>query len=219
LPPAARGSDEEVGAFVLTLFGEQRRRSQATLAEALERADKHQLSVKCGHRLPEGTLSGVSGVSALSTVGVAASLAPPKLSSADIDATFAGRDGRRFVKVAVVAGVCAALVLALVLFAQGSSKQVEPAAAKPAPSAAAVAAHAEPPPPAVNLDALPVESVAEPAPSADASAELAPRRSGARGKAPSPARIPVAPASAAAPAKSASAAVPVKPTWKHDPGF
>ena len=54
---------------------------------------------------PKTTLSGQSGVSALSTVGVAASLAPPKPSIADIDAAFAGRDGKRFVKLAVVGGL------------------------------------------------------------------------------------------------------------------
>ena len=129
LPPQARGSEEEVGAFVLGLFAEQRKQSQAILAEALERADKHQLSPKSGPKFAESTLSGQSGVSALSTVGVAASLAPPRPSGADIDAAFAGRDGKRVVKLAVIGGLCVVGILAAVLFTQASSKPTEPAAA------------------------------------------------------------------------------------------
>jgi serine/threonine protein kinase len=215
LPPSARGSDEEVGAFVLGLFEEQRKKSQATLADALERADRHQLSSKTGPKFAEATLSGQSGVSALSTVGVAASLAPPKPSIADIDAAFAGRDGKRFVKLAVAGGLCVIGVLAVVLFMSGNKSAEPPAAAKPAaaPSAAeAVVAHVDAPAaaPAMDLDALPVE----PAARASASSE-----SGTSRKVPSGARGPIAPV--AAPAKSvAPAAAATKPNaWKHDPGF
>jgi eukaryotic-like serine/threonine-protein kinase len=221
LPPTARGSDEEVGAFVLSLFSEQRNQSQATLSEALERADRHQLSIKSGPKLPEGTLSGVSGVSALSTVGVAASLAPPKQSSADIDAALAGRDGRRVVKVAVVGGLCAVIALAGVLFMQNSGKEAEPASAKPG-SSGVIAAQADAPPPAVDLNALPVEPEA-PAPSASASADadIAPVEAAARKPTSAGRKSPPAAAAAPtpAPAKSASAAAPAKPAWKHDPGF
>jgi hypothetical protein len=206
---------------VLSLFGEQRNQSQATLAEALERADRHQLSIKSGPKLPETTLSGVSGVSALSTVGVAASLAPPKPSSADIDAAFAGRDGRRFVKVAVIGGLCAAVGLAAVLFLSNSAKQVEPAVGAKTAGSGPVAAHADAPPPSVDLNALPVEpeaAASAPSPSADASASEAPTRKAAGApRLPAPAAAPPAPAPA--PAKAASAAPPAKPSWKHDPGF
>jgi serine/threonine-protein kinase len=212
LPPSARGSDEEVGAFVHSLFEEQRRQSQATLADALERADKHQLSPKGGHKFAEATLSGQSGVSALSTVGVSASLAPPKPSMADIDAAFAGRDGKRLVKVAVIGGLCVVGALAAVLFMSGT-KPVEPVAGtKPAPS---VAAHVETPAPAVDLNALPLEPVASVTASAasEASAPSGPTRrsqAGARG----------APAvGVGAPAKSAAPATAPKTSWKHDPGF
>ena len=218
LPPAARGSEEEVGAFVLSLFEEQRKQSQATLAEALERADRHQLSVKSGPKLPEATLSGVSGVSALSTVGVAASLAPPKPSSADIDAALAGRDGRRFIKLAVIGGLCAVAVLAAVLFTQTSSKQSEPASAAKPVASALVAAHvdapapAPAPAPAVDLNALPVEPDAAPAADSAKPAEhdAAPRRAGG------PRAMAPAPVKSAAPAAPVG---PVKPAWKHDPGF
>jgi serine/threonine-protein kinase len=218
LPPTSRGSDEEVGAFVLSLFGEQRNQSQATLAEALERADRHQLSVKSGPKLPESTLSGVSGVSALSTVGVAASLSPPKPSSDDIDAAFAGRDGSRLVKLAVIGGLCAVAVLAAVLFTQNNGKQTDAAATKPAASVlATVATPAAPvaaPAPAVDLSALPVEPTS--APSAEPSAVLDGKTQ--RKTAPPSVRAPAAPV-APAPAKSVAPAAPVKPTWKHDPGF
>jgi eukaryotic-like serine/threonine-protein kinase len=155
LPPASRGSDEEVGAFVLGLFAEQRKQSQAVLADALERADKHQLSSKSGHKFTESTLSGQSGVSALSTVGVAASLVPPGLT--DIDAAFAGRDGKRLVKLAVVGGLGIIGGLAVALFMSSAKPADEPAAAaKVAPSAPL---HVEAPvtAPAMDLSALPVE--------------------------------------------------------------
>ena len=215
LPPTARGSDEEVGAFVLGLFGEQRKQSQAVLADALERGDKHQLSSKSGPKFAETTLTGQSGVSALSTVGLAASLAPPKPSIADIDAAFAGRDGKRFVKLAVVGGLCVVGALAVILF-MSSAKPVEPAAAgKPAASAVAPPAAPSAAPattePAVNLDALPVER--DPRAGSSAATEAtspASRRPVGGG----PRAMPVP----AAPVKSATPAATVKP-WKHDPGF
>jgi serine/threonine-protein kinase len=212
LPPAARGSEEEVGAFVLGLFEEQRRQSQATLSEALERADKHQLSPKSGPKFAESTLSGQSGVSGMSTVGVAASLAPPKPSIADIDAAFAGRDGKRFIKWAVIGGLCVVGALAAVLFA--SSKPAEPAAsAKPTASVAAVAPvdAASPALPAVDLSALPVEPAAATAAPPEASPPVEPVRkpSGVVRMAPAVAPAKSAPAAAAAP----------KTSWKHDPGF
>ena len=211
LPPASRGSDEEVGAFVLGLFEEQRKQSQATLADALERADKHQLSSKGGHKFAESTLSGQSGVSALSTVGVAASLVPPK-SLTDIDAAFAGRDGKRFVKLAVLGGLCVVGALVAALF-MSSAKPVEP------PAAAAKATPSEVPQvdapataPAMDLNALPVEA----APTAAAvAAEGASAPSVTSRKVPVGARaLPATPA----PAKSAAPAATPK-AWKHDPGF
>ena len=213
LPPTSRGSDEEVGAFVLSLFEEQRKQSQAILADALERADKHQLSAKSGPKFAETTLSGQSGVSALSTVGVAASLAPPKPSMVDIDAAFAGRGGKRLVKLAVIGGLCVVGALAVALF-MSSAKPTEPAAAaKPTPSALA---HVDAPAaaPAMDLNALPIEPVASATPSAATDPSLTP--AGAR-KASGGVRLsaPVAPA----PAKSAAPAAAPKTSWKHDPGF
>jgi serine/threonine-protein kinase len=212
LPEMARGSDEEVGAFVKELFAEQRRQSQATLAEALERADKHQLSAKNSPKFVESTLSGQSGVSALSTVGVASSLAPPKASSADLDATFAGRDGKRLVKLGVIAALCVIGVLAVVLFKSGSTKQSEvTSAAKPAPSQQApVPAEAAAPAPAVDLNALPIEPTATASVPAESTARETPRRPGGTRATP-PAVAPPKPA--------ASPAAPSKPSWKHDPGF
>lgn len=212
LPEMARGSDEEVGAFVKQLFAEQRRQSQATLAEALERADKHQLSAKNGPKFVESTLSGQSGVSALSTVGVASSLAPPNPSSADLDAAFAGRDGKRLVKLGVIGALCVIGVLAVVLFKSGSAKQSEPtSAAKPAPSQhAPVAVETAAPAPAVDLNALPVEPTATASVPAESTAREMPRRPGS---------TRAAPPAAAPPKPAASPAAPTNPSWKHDPGF
>jgi serine/threonine-protein kinase len=218
LPAGARGSEEEVGAFVLSLFEEQRKQSQTVLAEALERADKHQLSPKSGPKFAEATLSGQSGVSGMSTVGVAASLAPPKPSMADIDAKFAGGGGKRVVKWAVIGGLCVVGALVAVLFASGN-KAAEPAAAAKV-SAPPPAAHVEAPAaptttpaaPAVDLDALPVEPTA--AVTTAPSTQGSPSRKGAVASRPAP----VAPA-AAKPAPAAAPAPAAKPSWKHDPGF
>jgi serine/threonine-protein kinase len=208
LPPASRGSDEEVGAFVLGLFEEQRKQSQAILADALERADKHQLSAKGGHKFAESTLSGQSGVSALSTVGVAASLVPPK-PLGDIDAAFAGRDGKRFVKLAVVAGLFVVGALAVALF-MSSAKPAEPAAAAKAAPSAAVHVEAPVTAPAMDLSALPVE----PTPAATAAEGPTAPSAASRKVSGGPRALPAAPP----PAKSAAPAATPK-AWKHDPGF
>jgi serine/threonine-protein kinase len=212
LPPTARGSDEEVGAFVQSLFKEQRSRSQATLAEALERADRHQLSVKSSPKFPETTLAGQSGVSALSTVGVAASLAPPQASSDDLDAAFSGRGGRRLVKVGVIAGLCVIGGLAALLFTQNASKPSESTstakAASSQPTQVPLGA-AAPGAPAVDLNALPVEPTATASvPPENTARDTPPRRPGRLAAPAAPAKAPAAPATTTA-----------KPSWKHDPGF
>lgn len=217
LPAGARGSDEEVGAFVLSLFEEQRKQSQAVLGEALERADKHQLSPKSGPKFNEATLSGQSGVSGMSTVGVAASLAPPKPSIADLDAAFTGRRGKRVVTWAVVGGLCVVGALAAVLFAS-NGKPVEPAAAKPPASAAPVAAQAAapapiaPPAPPVELDALPVEPASASLPATAGTPSAATRKGSGVTRVVAPAAPPQA-------KPAAAPATPAKPSWKHDPGF
>jgi eukaryotic-like serine/threonine-protein kinase len=211
LPPQARGSDEDVGAFVLSLFGEQRRQSQATLAEALERADKHQLSARHSAQFSEQ-----SGVSAWSTVGVAASLAPPALVSEELDAAFA-RGGRRFVKLAIVSAVCVAAGLVTVLLLRGATEPTEPAAAqKPSvavPTAARVPA-AEPLVSATSVDALGA------APSGAASEPSVPAwRKWAAPAAPAAAPAPAVRATPSTPASTASASAAPKKPWKQDPGF
>jgi serine/threonine-protein kinase len=214
LPQSLRGSDEEVGSFVLGLFSEQRKQSQATLAEALERADRHQLSVQSGARLPEATLSGQSGVSALSTVGVAASLRPPRQSSADLDAALAGRDGRRLVKLGVAGAVCLVGALAAILFTQNGSERGEAAAVSKPAASALPGPTDEALVPEVDLNALPVEPSAvpapEPRPAAPAVEAALPRRPAAASK---------APGATAAPTPKVAPSAPAKPSWKHDPGF
>jgi eukaryotic-like serine/threonine-protein kinase len=210
LPPSERGSDEEVGAFVDSLFGEQRRQQQAALADALERADKQQLSVKSNHKFNENTLTGQSGVSALSTVGVTAGLTPPNAVGSDLDAALASRSNR-LLRWGVLGGAVVVALLVAVLLARGS-KSSEPGANKattPAASADATAP-ASVPAPAVDLQALPVET-----------ASSQPAAAGAHTSKPPPARQPVVPSLPAAPPPKPSAA-PAKaaPTsWKHDPGF
>ncbi len=218
LPAGARGSDEEVGAFVNSLFEEQRRQSQATLAEALERADKQQLSLKGGPQFAEHTLTGQSGVSALSTVGVAASLTPSHASSGDIDRALAGQDGKRWLKLGVAASVAVIGVLVALLLSRDDARHTEPAVmVKPAPSQPLSAVQPEQPAaPAVDLDALPVEASA----SALSSAPPTPPSREPASKKAAPAPRATAAASATAPVvKSAAPAAAPKPSWKHDPGF
>jgi eukaryotic-like serine/threonine-protein kinase len=219
LPTGARGSDEEVGAFVNGLFQEQRRQSQATLAEALERADKHQLSSKGSAKFTETTLSSQSGVSALSTVGVAASLAPPKPPVTDIDAALAS-GSKRFVKLAVIGGLCVTGLLVALLFSLGGKAPETADTAKPAASAASAVAPSEAtqpqpkepsPAPAVDLSALPVEPKAT-GRDAGTSADKT-RKPSTSGRA-----VPAAPAAPSKP-PPATAPAPVKTAWKHDPGF
>jgi serine/threonine protein kinase len=209
LPPNARGSDEQVGAFVQSLFDEQRRQTHAALTEALERADQHQLSTggaRYSSRPPQG---GASGVSAFSTVGgISASLAPPKLPD-DLELQFA-RSNRRFTRGALAVGLAVAVALGAVLIWLGSGDSTANVAAKPAAPAVTPAPAPSPPPPApATASAAPSEA---PEPSA----------------APPPVAVPAAPralprSAAASPITTtpvpASSAPPLKRSWKQDPGF
>ncbi|RYZ04448.1 MAG: serine/threonine protein kinase [Myxococcales bacterium] len=211
LPAAARGSEEEVGAFVQSLFGEQRRKSQEALADALDRADKHQLSKTA--KFVDATLSGQSGVSGMSTVGVAASLAPPHPPPSELDVALAG-GGKRFIKVAFVGGLGIAGALVALLWSL-SGKPADPAAeGKPAESKPAAAPPVEArSPAAVDPNALPVE------PSASSATGTGPPRSEPPRKAAPPAAKSPPPPPAKTVAPAASAPATVKPSWKHDPGF
>lgn len=213
LPASGRGSDEEVGEFVRSLFAEQRQQSQAALTEALDRADRHQLSLKSGPKLAEGTISSVSSVSALSTVGVAASLLP-QAPSADIDAALAGGKGRRVVTFSVIGAVCAAAVLAALLVLQNGGQQLETNGGAKPPASASAALHDEPRPSATPMPAVAAESNSA-ATAAKLEAPGAP--SGSSSSRATSAKPPVS-GPALSPAKSASGA-PAKPSWKHDPGF
>jgi eukaryotic-like serine/threonine-protein kinase len=78
LPLHTRGSDEEVGAFVTGLFAEQRQKSQAALADALERADRNQLSeLRSSPYSMAPPSSPQSGVNSVSSAGVTARIVPP----------------------------------------------------------------------------------------------------------------------------------------------
>lgn len=152
-------------------------------------------------------------MSALSTVGVTASLGPPKPSS-DIDAAFAGRDGKRLVNLAVIGGLCVVGVLALVLFMQGGAKPAEPAARAKTTSSAIAAAPAEAPrlPPAVELKALPVEGAPTASVTPDVSTPELAKKTARAAK-----TSPVAPL--APPPAASTATAPSPKAWKQDPGF
>jgi serine/threonine-protein kinase len=205
LPPTARGSEEEVGAFVQGLFAAQRKKSQQALADALDRADKHQLS-KSGTKFTDATLSGQSGLSGMSTVGLATSLGS---SSADLESLPSRRS--RLFKLAVVAGLGLAGLLGAVLFSLGSEEAKPAGSGKPSDSAAVATGTPPPAPPPLALSTLPVESAAPRKPSPPSSDS---RKSGV--PRPKPDASPAATEKPASPSTSPGAE---KPSWKHDPGF
>jgi eukaryotic-like serine/threonine-protein kinase len=211
LPPAARGSEEEVGAFVQALFAAQRKKTQDALADALDRADKHQLS-RSGAKFSDATLSGQSGLSGMSAVGLATSLTPPLSSTADLAAPPA-RGGTALAKVGLVAVLGVGGALAAFVLAFGGNDQVPAPASKPAESAPAAAppASPSPPPAAVDLKALPRAPSARRPP--EPSGEPARKTGAPRTKVEAPA------VATPKPAPAPSAPAPDKPSWKHDPGF
>ncbi len=209
-PPTSRGTDQDVGAFVLSLFGEQRKRSRATLNEALERADKHQLLAQRESPTLEGTLSGHSGVSALSTVGVAASLAPPGAAdgSAELSASGAGKRRLTQKKMGLVAGMFLVGGLAVLLLTRESPPVPTLVASSPDKPVPPVT-QATPPTQPLDLNALPVAAKPDAMQGVAPAASSKPLGLAPKWQAPAP----------AAASASARPTGPVKPSWKHDPGF
>jgi serine/threonine-protein kinase len=215
LPPSQRATDEDVANFVRELFEEQQQQTRAALTDALERADRNQLSNNLG--LSDATGTGPSSVSAFRTV-IIRGAAPGVAGESELDdeiPPFARPKGR--VRLAVVIlGLFAAGALAALLLRGADAPAPLPSVAAPAPAASAPAAPApEPPkaeaPPATELGASPsapsasVSASAAPAPRPVSPARAAPRRQkqpAEQIEAPSPTPTPAPPRS-----------------WKHDPGF
>lgn len=214
LPPSQRATDEDVANFVRELFEDQQEQTRAALTEALERADRNQLSNNPG--VSDVTGRSPSSVSAFRTVNLrgAAPGAAGTISLDDEIPPFA-RSRSRALPAVVILGLLAAGVLA-VLLRSGDAPAPLPSGAAPAAPASAAPAPAPPKaeaPPATELDAPPSE------PSAPVSASAAP----------APAPLPASPARAAPrrqnkPAEQTKSPSPTPtPTppksWKHDPGF
>ncbi|WP_437527594.1 serine/threonine-protein kinase [Sorangium sp. So ce726] len=218
LPPHQRATDEDVANFVRELFEEEQQQTRAALAEALERADRNQLSNNVG--MSDVTGASPSSVSAFRTVnlrGAAAGVAG-QITLDDEIPPFA-RSRSRALPAVVLLGLLAAGVLA-VLLRSGDAPTPLPSVAAPAAQASAALAPAPPKaeaPPATELDTPPSQ------PSASVSASAAPE------PAPTPTPHPVSPARASSrrqnkPAEQTKSPTPT-PTatppksWKHDPGF
>lgn len=214
LPPSQRATDEDVANFVRELFEDQQEQTRAALTEALERADRNQLSNNPG--VSDVTGRSPSSVSAFRTVNLrgAAPGAAGTITLDDEIPPFA-RSRSRALPAVVILGLLAAGVLA-VLLRSGDAPAPLPSGAAPAAPASAAPAPAPPKaeaPPATELDAPPSE------PSAPVSASAAP----------APAPLPASPARAAPrrqnkPAEQTKSPSPTPtPTppksWKHDPGF
>ncbi|HEX3774771.1 MAG TPA: protein kinase [Polyangiaceae bacterium] len=207
-------TDEDVGIFIGKLFGKKRDESRAALAEALALADKQ------SPRGP-GSASGTgshnaltqSQVSSLSTVGVAASLAPEAtFTSVGAPERAVAARRKRMVLFSVAGAVLLACAVAIALKKSNSNVSESsapaaqlPATAKPTESAAPINT-IDPSAPKVDLQALPVENTtaapAVPALPSHAAAHAAPPI----GATP--------PASAKATPKATTA-----PKWRQDPGF
>ncbi|WP_437644985.1 serine/threonine-protein kinase [Sorangium sp. So ce362] len=208
LPPSQRAADADVADFIRDLFEEQQQQTRAALTEALERADRNQLSNNLG--ISDVTGTSHSAVSAFRTVNLrGATQGEAGESAPDSEIPPFARPKRRALLAVVILVLCAAGVLAVLLL-RGAD------APAPLPSVAAPAAPAPAPPkaeapPAAELGAPPGE------PSASVSASAA------------PAPLPASPASAA-PRRQNKPAEPIQPpspapapappkSWKHDPGF
>jgi serine/threonine-protein kinase len=215
LPPLMRGSDEEVGMFVTGLFGEQRRLSQAALAQALERADRNELSSPSSSNFAESGANGQSGVNVVSSVGVTVRIAPANQTEGASESIFA-RVAKLPPRVMLASRLGVATLLLIGLVWSTLDKPAEPAAA-PSPAPVALV----PPPALTNAPPLtnaPADASTTAAPlrtsaAAVASAAPAPSASAATSLGSKPAPLPRVQAPAGGGAGSP------KKSWKHDPGF
>ncbi|WP_437574886.1 serine/threonine-protein kinase [Sorangium sp. So ce887] len=210
LPPSQRATDEDVATFIRELFEEQQQQTRVALSEALERADRNQLSNNLG--ISDVTGTGHSAVSAFRTVNLrGATPGEAGRSTPDDEIPPFARSKNRGLRAVVILGLLAAGVLAVLLLRSADAPAPLPSVAAPAAPAVPAPAPPEAAPPATELGAPPGE------PSASVSASAA------------PAPLPVSPASApprrqnkpAEPIRSPSPTPDPAPpkSWKHDPGF
>ncbi len=217
LPLHTRSSDEEVGSFVTALFAEQRQKSQAALSDALDRADRNQLTELKSSPYSESTRSGVNQVS---SVGATARIVPAELVTAG--ETPLERNWERALdwpakaRFAAAAGLTAALLASLWLGGakpERAASTLKPVVARLAWSSAAQSRPAADP--ATDPARLPALSpVVEATPARSGSTEQ-PLSSVAPPSAVAPQSVKPRPS----PAASAAVAPVVKKAWKQDPGF
>ncbi|WP_437742225.1 serine/threonine-protein kinase [Sorangium sp. So ce1504] len=219
LPPGQRATDEDVANFVRELFEDQQEQTRAALTEALERADRNQLSNNLGRS--DVTGASPSSVSAFRTVNLrGAARGVAGQSTLDDEIPPFARSRSHALPTVVILGLLAAGVLAVLLRGADAPAPL-PSVAAPAAPASAAPAPAPPraeAPPATEPGAPPGE------PSASVSASAAPAPAPT-----TPAPLPVSPARATPrrptkPAEQSSSPSPTPtPTppksWKHDPGF
>ncbi|WP_437597208.1 serine/threonine-protein kinase [Sorangium sp. So ce590] len=211
LPPSQRAADADVADFIRDLFEEQQQQTRAALTEALERADRNQLSNNLG--ISDVTGTSHSAVSAFRTVNLrGATQGEAGESAPDSEIPPFARPKSRALLAVVILVLCAAGVLAVLLLRGADAPAPLPSVAAPAaPAAPAPAPPKAEAPPAAELGAPPgepsasVSASAAPAPLPASPASAAPRR---QNKPAEPIKAP-SPAPAPAPPKS----------WKHDPGF
>ncbi|MGK4008968.1 serine/threonine-protein kinase [Sorangium sp. So ce1036] len=230
LPPGQRADDEDVADFIRELFEEQQQQTRAALTEALERADRHQLSNNLGISDVTGTSHSV--VSAFKTVDIDIRRATPDeagTSSPDDEIPPFARPRSRAPLAVVVLGLFAAGVLAVLLLRGADAPAPLPSVAAPAaPAPAPPKAEAPAPAPPEAEAPAPAPPEAEAPPSTEPGAPPG-EPSASASAAPAPAPRPVSRAGAAPRRqhKPAEQIDPPSPTpkpappksWKHDPGF
>ncbi|WP_437963821.1 serine/threonine-protein kinase [Sorangium sp. So ce260] len=221
LPPNQRATEEDVAHFIRELFEDQQQQTRAALAEALERADRNQLSNNLG--ISDVTGTGHSVVSAFNTVDILrATPGDAGKSTPDDEIPPFARSRSRVLPAVVILGLLAAGLFAVLQLRSADAPAPLPYVASPAAPAPALPSAEAPAPAPPEADAPPAaEAEAEGAPPGEPSASAS--------AAPAPAPRPVSPASPA-PRRQNKPAEQIKtpsptPTpapprsWKHDPGF
>lgn len=240
LPPTMRaGTDEDVGNFVKSLFGERRDERRASLQHALELADRQAIEEQRGLRPAQssGSLSGVSGITATSGSGLrlepgalpspldtsAAPSTPNTLDVGVLDAP-APSPGRRRLLLSAAVLALLTLTAGVIVIAMtwgdrgaaaggGEEEPAEPPSAAVRTPAVAPVVPSSPRAEGVDVEALPVvEEPVEPAPEPS----LAPPPPPPPTPAPRPgAGGPRPPVGATPPSGTGKT-----PSWnKQDPGF
>ncbi|WP_434043318.1 MULTISPECIES: serine/threonine-protein kinase [Sorangium] len=216
LPPSQRAADEDVANFIRELFEDQQQQTRAALTEALERADRSPPSNNLG--ISDVTGTGHSTVSAFHTIDIRrATAGEVGTSTPDIEIPPFARPRSRALPAAVLLGLLAAGLLAVLLLQRADAPPPLPSVATPVAPAPALPSAEAPAPPETEAPpaAEPGAPPGEPSASASASAAPAPRPASRPSTAPRGRSKPADPTSAPSPTQQ-----PAAPrSWKHDPGF